>query len=451
MILRPYQQTAIREINAARMAGDRPLLVCPTGGGKTEIFLHLATTTAERVLIAVHRNELVEQISKRIGNYPHGIVQSGVRPRPTARVQIASIQTLVNRLDRYAPDVIIFDEAHHAVSNTWGRVIAAYPNAALVGVTATPCRLDGSGLRDAGFTILVQGPTTAELMQQGYLTPAHVYGVPLADTTGARVRFGDYVRADLDHIMSKPSITGDAIRHYRKFADGLPAIGFCISVAKAEETAEAFRAAGYAAASIDGKKSPMERRRLIRTLGNGCLQVLTSCDLISEGVDVPVVSCGILLRPTQSLGLYLQQVGRCLRPAPGKTHAVILDHVGNVMRHGMPDSPRVWSLDGPPRRTRATDPDDSPVRICLECYRAHDTAPVCPFCGFVYPAKPREIQQVDGDLQLLDWASVPEIPVAKPLEECRSLRDLQAFAKSRGMKPGWAWLRWQGMKGKGAA
>ncbi len=445
MNLRPYQSEGAALISSALARGQRPLYVCPTGGGKTETFLHITTTTSRRVLIAVHRNELVDQVSARLGDYPHGIVQSGRAPNPHARVQVASIQTLVNRLAQYSPELIIFDEAHHAVSNTWLRVLAAYPNAALMGVTATPCRTDGSGLRQAGFDTLILAPSVAELTAQGYLTPAQVY-VPKGgiSTEGARTRFGDFVKADIQKIV-KPAIVGDAIEYYRNLADRQPAIAFCISVQHAEDTAAAFRAAGYIAQCIDGSKSTPERRQLINGLRTGAIHVLTSCDLVSEGVDIPVVACGIFLRPTQSLGLWRQQVGRVLRVSPGKTHAVCLDHVGNTLRHGLPDADIDWTLDGRPVCRAERDPDDLPARVCLQCYRTHEPRPVCPFCGFVYPARPREIQQVSGELALLDaqWAATKSVSLERVAEwQCKTLEEFQALAAERGYKPGWAFHRW---------
>ena len=444
--LRPYQSDGIAAITASLARGQRPLYVLPTGGGKTVAFVHLARNYPGRVCILMHRGELIEQTSRALGDTPHGIIQAGRAPRPHARIQIASVQTLVNRLAAYSFDLIIVDEAHHTTAKSYRSIIAAYSHAALLGVTATPCRTDGTGLSDAGFDSLILGPSVAELTAQGYLTPAQVYaphgGV---DTSKLHSKYGDYVKKELSELMSKPSITGDAIAHYRRFADGQPAIAFCVSVERAEATAEMFRAQGYSAASIDGKKTPIERRQLIRALAAGTLNVLTSCDLISEGVDVPVVSCGIMLRPTQSLALWLQQIGRCLRPAPGKTHAVILDHVGNSLRHGMPESVREWSLYGAPVCRVQRDADDAPARCCLQCYRTHEPRPVCPFCGFVYPARPREIAEVSGELALLDaqWDAVKAVPVGRMEEwQCKSLADYQALAEERGYKPGWAFVRW---------
>lgn len=451
MKLRPYQQSGAADITAAIAAGERPLYVLPTGGGKTVLFCHLAANYQARVCILMHRAELIEQTSRALGDTPHGIIQANRPPNPHARIQLASVQTLVRRLARYQFDFVIVDECHHTTANTYQTILSAYPAAALLGVTATPCRTDGTGLRDAGYTTLILGPSVTELTAAGYLTPAQVYAPAAVDLSGVHTARGDYVRGELAAVMDKPAITGNAIAHYHRYAPGQPAIAFCVSVAHAEHTAAEFRAAGYAAASIDGRMTPIERRRLINALGNGSLNVLTSCDLISEGVDVPVVSCGIMLRPTQSMALWLQQIGRCLRPAPGKTHAVILDHVGNTLRHGLPDAPMAWNLDSAKRKPRAADPDDAPVRICLSCYRAHAPRPTCPYCGFEYPARPREIQQVDGELCLLEAAWAAARPILPGESAARTLEDFQRLAEERGYKPGWAFHRWQARQRKATA
>ncbi len=411
----------------------------------TVLFCHIARNYPGRVCILMHRAELIDQTSRAMGDTPHGIIQAGRVPNPYSRIQIASVQTLVNRLHIHDFDIVIVDEAHHTTAATYAKILAAYPHAALLGVTATPCRTDGTGLRDAGYTCLIQGPTTAELTAQGYLTPAKVYSFHGVDVSALHLRYGDYVKKELAALMRNPKIVGDAIEHYRRFSHGLPAIAFCVSVERAEATAADFRAAGYNAASIDGTKTPLERRQLIHWLRTGALDILTSCDLISEGVDVPVVSCGIMLRPTASLALWLQQMGRCLRPAPGKTHAIILDHVGNSLPHGLPDTPRRWSLDGVDKKSSDKEPGDVYNRSCHQCFRPHATAPICPYCGFVYPIQGRELEQVDGELSLLDaqWALTKPVSLeTQARRACRTLVDFLELEKQRGYKPGWAQIQY---------
>ena len=360
--LRPYQHTLREDIRAAFAAGHRQVLaVSPTGSGKSLLFIDMAIraiNAGRRVCIMLPRVELVHQVCKALGDFPHGVIRSGVTPIRHLPLQIASVQSLLRRTHLYEFDFLIVDETHHATSNTFMQILQAYPAAHVLGVTATPCRTDGRGLRDAGFTALVQGPTVRWLTDAGYLSPARVYAPGGLDVSGVK-RGTEFNRGELEEVTDRPVITGNAIEHYRRYADRQPAIAFCVSVAHAEHVALGFREAGYSAAAIDGKKTDSERARLIGALASGALHVLTSCDLISEGVDVPVVSAGIMLRPTQSRALWMQQMGRCLRSAPGKTHATILDHAGNSRRLGcLPDTEHVWSLDAPPAPRRSdADPD----------------------------------------------------------------------------------------------
>jgi superfamily II DNA or RNA helicase len=332
------------------------------------------------------------------------------------------------------PDLIVFDEGHHAVAGTWEKITKRHPRAHLLGVTATPCRADGKGLGGV-YDALIQGPSMQELIDEGYLVPPEVWAPGTVDLTGVRTRFGDFKRDELNAAMDKREITGDAVEHYARHCDRVPAICFCVSVAHAEHVAEQFRAAGYAADSVDGKLDQATRDKRIAALGNGGLHVLTSCDLISEGVDIPVVGAAILLRPTKSLGLYMQQVGRALRPAPGKTKAIVLDHVGNVERHGFPQMPRAWSLENGTEEPDVAAEAAKGVRVCHECHHAHEYAPACPLCGFEYPAEQVEPpKQVAGELQRLDMEEFVRLKY-----EAGSLKDMHTLAKELGYKSGWAW------------
>jgi len=461
LTLRDYQDSAVDEVRSAYARGHRaPLLTLPTGGGKTVIFSYIAEKAGakgKRVLILVHRRELLRQTSRTLDDFGvhHGMVAAGMTTFVGHHVQIASVQTLVRRLDRlrWVPDLIVVDECHHATGKTtWGKVLAHYPMAKILGVTATPQRLDGQGLGVASggiFDRLITGPTVAQLTAAGHLSPAVVFAPrQRVDLSGIHSRGGDFAVNEVADAMDKPTITGDAVAHYRSHCHGEPAIAFCASVSHAEHVAEAFKAAGYQAASIDGTMDSTTRAERIEDLGAGRLHVLTSCEIVSEGTDIPVVSAAILLRPTQSLGLYLQQVGRVLRPAPGKTRSVVLDHVGNCFRHGLPDDDREWSLEGRQKRPGAAS-DAEPVRQCPECYHVHRPAPQCPRCGFQYPVQSREVEEVEGELVAVDPA---EVRRAAKREQARakSLEDLVNLGRERGYKNPHAWARfvWQARQGR---
>ena len=441
--LRPYQQQAISDLRMAYRSGSAaPLLVAPTGMGKTVVFAAITQAAAARgrqVLILVHRRELIHQASAKLAaiGVDHGVIAAGITPA-NASVQVASVQTLIRRLDRAAaPDLIIIDEAHHAVSgNTWGRIIDHWPNSLLLGVTATPVRQDGRGLGSM-FDHLVLGPSTAELIATGYLTPARIYAPPpVADLTGIHRRAGDYAIDEVADRMDRPTVTGDAISHYQRIGAGQPAIAFCCNVKHAEHVCHAFKVAGIRSATLLGNTT--DRDALVARFAAGFIDVLVTVDVVSEGFDCPGAAVAILLRPTQSEGLYLQQIGRVLRPAQGKAAAIVLDHVGNVHRHGWPDDHREWSLDDRVARVRTTDVQAPTVRTCPECFAAFKPAPVCPCCGAKCVTQARQLKQVAGDLQELKREAVHQRITER--KKAQTLQQLIAVGQARGMKNpvGWA-------------
>jgi len=446
LILRHYQQQAITDLRGAYRDGARaPLLVLPTGGGKTIVMAEIMRSLAARgrsALVLVHRRELVAQTSQKLdlAGVDHGIIAAGTQPS-AAPIQVASVQTLVRRLDciTHPPDCVLIDEAHHATAGSWARVLGHWPGALRLGVTATPVRLDGRGL-SAVFDRLVLGPSVADLIFTGHLCPARLYAPPVrADLSRITRRGGDFAAGDAAERLDRPTVTGDAIEHYQRLASGQPAIVFCCTTQHAEHVAVSFRAAGHTAATLLGSTPSQERDQLVQQFAAGDLQLLVTVDVVSEGFDVPAASCAILLRPTASLGLYLQQVGRVLRPAPGKPHAVILDHVGNVHRHGFPDDPRDWSLDDRLRTGRGGNGHPAPsVRTCTTCFAAFKPAPVCPCCGaHCAPEPKRAMRQVDGELQELKRVNAQLR--ASERKRARTLPELLAIAAQRGYSPGWAY------------
>ena len=440
--LRPYQQQAISDLRMAYRSGAQaPLLVAPTGMGKTVVFAAITQAAAargRRVLILVHRRELIHQASAKLAaiGVDHGVIAAGIPPA-NAPVQVASVQTLIRRLQHVAqPDLIVIDEAHHAVAGSWRKVIDHWPNSLLLGVTATPVRQDGRGLGMV-FDRLVLGPSTAELMAAGYLTPARIYAPPpVADLTGIHRRAGDYAIDEAAERMDRPTVTGDAISHYQRIGAGQPAIAFCCNVKHAEHVCAAFNHAGVQAATLLGCTDPVRRDATVAGFAAGAIHVLVTVDVVSEGFDIPSAGCAILLRPTQSLGLYLQQVGRVLRPAPGKTAAIVLDHVGNVHRHGFPDDHREWTLADRERRAGSTGQPAPSVRTCEVCFAAFKPAPLCPCCGAACAPPPRVIRQQDGELKELQREAVQQRVAER--KKARTLPELLAVAKERGYSPGWA-------------
>lgn len=449
MILRDYQERGVQDIRGAYREGFMaPLFVLPTGGGKTVLFCYIAEAAAARgknVCIIVHRTELLSQTAEALG-FDCGLIKSGKTPRAHS-IQVASIGTLVNRTDQHDFDLLIYDEAHHCKAAQYERVREAYPKAKVLGVSATPVRLDNKGLGEF-FDTLIEGPSVSELTERGFLSPAKVYAPAIPTMANVRIKRGDFDKKALIEMMGDPKIVGDAVKHYRRLADGLPAIVSCVGIEHSKVMAKAFCDAGYRFVHIDGKTPEVERTGALEDLATGAIHGVTNCDILGEGVDVPVVACAILLRPTMSLGLCMQQIGRALRPAPGKTHAIIIDHAGNVLRHGLPDMVRNWTLDlTKPKVPKDGEEEEVKVRQCPECYAAHFPAPVCPYCGFEYEPEGRDVPFQPGELVEVDKKQLAAIHRAE-VRNAKGETELRRIAQERGYKMGWVWHQMQIRKGK---
>jgi len=420
--LRPYQVEAVAKLrNAWR---QRPILQLATGGGKTVVaaeIIRSAVAKGKRCLIVAHTREIVLQTARRFAEYGFNVstIMAG-EPEETSLVYCGSIQTLARR-ELPAVEVVIIDEAHHANSPSWKTLIDSYPNAAVIGLTATPLRLDGRGLNEAGFGAIIQAATMEQLIQEGFLVRPRIYSVPVAAVDATKKTGGDYTQAALDDFSR--TIMGNLVEHWKAYANGARTIVFACSIKHSRDIAEAF---GDQALHVDGTMSKEERAEAIRRLSEGDIRVITNCSIFGEGWDLPVLECAVLARPTLSLALYRQQCGRVLRSSPGKTEAVILDHAGNFHRHGSPLDELDWSLDGKPKRRT----DSPPGKTCPECYVVvHASAKLCPECGFVFDIKPREPDHVEGQLE--------EVKDSKPIRRA-VYTNLCATAWTRGYKIGWA-------------
>lgn len=438
MQLREYQQKAIADIREAFRTTRRVLLTMPCGAGKTILFTYMAhgvQSKGKRVLIQVHRKELLRQVSQALDSWGvrHAILNADNKGTPRANVVVASTFTLINRLKHFPePHLIVTDEAHHAAGgNTWNKILAHFPNAMSLGVTATPARTSGHGLREC-FDRLVLGPSVAELQAMGYLCPVEVYASKdTLDLRGLRTRGGDYVASDLEAAMDKPTLTGSAVDHYRRICDGKRAVAFCCSVKHAVDVATQFREAGYRAEHVDGGMEDFARDAALYRFSKGETQVLTSADLISEGWDVPGIEVVIGLRPTKSLILYVQQLGRGQRPAHGKDRCIYIDHAANTSRFGFIDEERDWSLDGVPQRQERE--RTLPIRVCPKCYAMHRPMPVCPKCGHIYVAAGRKVQQLDGELERISGPEEIAAAMAETQMQAR-YRILINIGKNRSME-----------------
>ncbi len=452
--LRPYQDKLVNDARDSFRRGNRATLIhLPTGGGKTVTASHIVHGAANKRKVCwwlCHRRELAGQASQTFHSFdiPHSTVRSGHIANPNATVQVASIQTIANRLDQLPePDLIVFDETHHIGAKTWDKIFRRYPNAKIIGLTATPWRLDGKGLGN-WYDVMVTGPTVAELIAMGSLSPYRLFAPSKPDLTGVETVAGEYSRGSLSKAMDKPAIVGDAIGHYRRLCAGKRAVAFAVGVEHSKNVAAEFRAAGIPAEHVDGSMADYERDAAVDRFRKGETLVLTNADLFGEGFDVPAIEAAILLRPTKSLSLYLQQVGRALRPMEGKDHAIILDHAGNSLTHGLPDDDREWSLRDRPKRAKGAAAEVS-VRQCTECFFVYRPAPVCPQCGHRHVGPVRAVETVEGTLEEVrrDEAKARRREQGK----AQTLEELRAYARKMGYKEGWAYRVYQSRQGRRAA
>ena len=440
-MLRDYQQDLYDKTASSFKQGyRRPLVVAPCGAGKSYLFSEMARRTNGEVLVLVHRNELKQQHYELLATL--GIENT----------RVETYQTEYRRLGCYPkPRLLIVDEAHLSRSNTWQKIIEYY-DTFTVGMTATPVRMDGRPLGDI-FDTLITGVDVRWLIENKRLAPYEYYAPTTVDTSAVRVSCGDYVISDLERLMNERAIYGDIVENYKRFAPGERTIVYCVSVQHARSVAEIFREAGFKSESLSADTPAAVRKRIIGDFRSGELTVLCNCTLLSEGISIDEISCVIMLRPTESVALGIQQMMRSMRYLPGKT-AKIIDMVGNYTRIGLPDDEREWSLSKPVPKRRTTDENGNfYIRCCPECYMTFATAPVCPFCGSEYPLHPREIQaKQEIELQRItaeEAAKVAEAKKVARVEQGRAgtFEELVRLGRSRGYKNPAAWAA-QVMRGR---
>jgi DNA repair protein RadD len=448
--LRPYQVEVIDRLRAATREQRRILLEAPTGSGKTIIaaaIVQFAIEKNRRVLFLAHRRELIHQAADKLlaSGIESGVILAGHPLNLELPAQVASIATLWSRAFRgsamEAPpaDLIVVDEAHHARARTYQKIIERYPEAIVLGLTATPCRGDGRGL-GASFDMLVECPGVQELIDLGFLVATKVYAPSTPDLCGVRVERGDYVERQLAERVDTPKLVGDVVEHWHRLADGRRTVVFATGVGHSIHIRDEFRRSGIAAEHIDGTTPVEERDAILARLSRGEIDVITNCMVLTEGWDQPDVACIVLARPTKSMGLYRQMVGRVLRPAPGKEHALVLDHAGATLEHGFVEDAVIWTLD-PDRRAANTahaargEHHRPGLAICPECSAVRISGKPCPACGWQPRPKPHAVDVADGELESL---SRDGRMTASVHDKDKFLRQLLWIVKERGYKTGWA-------------
>jgi DNA repair protein RadD len=451
--LRPYQIETVATFER-RVAGGckRIIVVAPTGGGKTLIgaaIIQAAVENWKRVLVVTHRREIIIQTSAKlqVQGVRHGIVLAGVSPRPLEPVQIASVQTLVRRAIRTdkmllpLADLLVIDECHHAPATTYRKIIDAYPNAVLLGLTATPCRGDGRGLGGI-FQMIIETPQVGALIEQGYLVKTRVYAPVDPNLKGVRVQAGDYAESQLAERMDVPKLIGDICVHWHKFGERRKTVAFAVNVSHSIHIRDEFIRSGVRAEHIDGSTPKAERDAILARLASGEIELVTNCMVLTEGWDLPEVGCAILARPTKKMGLYRQMIGRVLRPADGKHDAIILDHSGAVFRHGFAEDPVEWTLS-PDRRAesgthaaRCANGYGSRLLECSQCAAIRVAGEPCPHCGFLPRRPPRDVFIANGELGLVRDGRAQR-NTYDAVERARWHGMLTHIARDRGYKPGW--------------
>ncbi len=478
--LRPYQTDGIARVRAALERVARVLFVLATGGGKTVIASWIVLSALERgsrVLFVAHRRELIRQAFCKLVRNGIPVASIGIvmgdtpaargeelfpealgalsdaelwarfgRRRPNAPIQVGSIDTLRGRAKLGKLDLIIIDEAHRALARSYIELVGSYPEAAVLGLTATPYRADGRGLGDL-FDDLVVIATPSLLIREGFLVEPEVWTVPQRpDLSGVRVKGGDYEMGALSAACDRAELVGDIVEHWKRLANGTRTVAFACTVEHSRNIAARFVEGGVSAEHLDGETPTEERDAILARLERGETLVVSNCGVLCEGWDQPSVKCCILARPTKSTGLVMQQAGRILRPWQGHP-AIILDHAGCMLEHGLPQDDREFSLAGDARR--AKNAGDS-ARECPACHRVVPNGTrMCPACGEELPTGGggSDVAEVDGKL----------VPFAVTTGEERDLALLSALEMSwrkknasrpAPMKPGWILHRFKEKTGR---
>ena len=452
--LRSYQNDVLAEVDQVVGTGKRHIIVvAPTGAGKTIVasaIIEAAQSNSQHVLVLAHTREIIKQTSAKLfdNGIDHGIIQAGFMSRPDEPVQIASVQTLwtramrTNRMELPAADLLMIDEAHHCPASTYRKIIDAYPQAVLIGLSATPCSGDGRGLGGI-FDVIVECPQVAELIEQKYLVRTRVFAPVEPDLKGVETRVGDYVESQLAERMDRTNLVGDIVSHWHRYGEMRKTVCFAVNVQHSLHIRDEFIKSGVRAAHVDGSMPKPERDAVLARLASGDVDIITNCMVLTEGWDMPEVSCCILARPTRKMGLYRQMVGRVLRPAPGKVNAVVLDHSGAVFRHGFVEDRVDWTLDPDKRATSPTHARRlergycSRLLECSQCGSIRIAGEACQHCAFLPQRPPKAIVFSNGDLALVDRQRRAAQSISDPNEKMRWHGMLTHIAGERGYKAGW--------------
>lgn len=443
--LRPYQTQLITDLYQAINQGYRRIaIIAGTGAGKTVIGGQICADAEAKgcwLLFVVHLDVLVGQTYDKMKSFglQCGFIKAGWPEDPSAPIQIGSIQTMAKRdwWRQWPASIVFYDEAHTTAFSQVGQEILyrTHPQAIHLGMTATPYRL-GNGQMGDHFQTLVASPVPAELQRLGFLAPMTYYGMPSdsqIDLGGVRVIAGDFDERDLKNACDRPELIQRIVDEWQRLTPGKRTIAFCVDIDHAHHVADAFRSAGVAADVVEGGTPIKQRKRLYTDLGAGRLLVLTSCNVISIGFDEPSVEVGLMLRPTQSRALHIQQIGRVMRISPktGKTHGIILDQAGNLQRLGFPEDVTEYTL---PTSRNPQQGGAMPMKQCPLCNRVVWTfVQDCPGCHYHWPSEAAMV--TDDMVQFLSDDQLRQVDTAKMIQFFQVQRQREF---ENGVVPGWS-------------
>lgn len=434
----PYQTKLINEARNSLAKGNQAvLLVSPAGSGKSIIIAEIARLAIEKgghVMFFVHRRELIDQIKETFKADEIDLTHT----------TIMTVGRIKNRLGKLPkPSLIICDESHHSLAKTYQKIFDYYSDVPRLGFTATPWRMNGQGLHDI-YDDMVEGPSVRWLIDHCFLAPYTMYGWSPDRSNLKRSSTGDYTQSSMDEFAKK-IIRGKIVENWQEKANGRKTIVYCHAVWFSKQVAKLFNDAGIPAVHADSQTPPAERDQIMANFKAGKVKILCNVDLVSEGYDVKDCSCVVLLRPTESLVLYIQQAMRSMRYQPGK-HAIIIDQVGNYKRFGLPDVQREWTLaDRKKQGKKNSDNQDAPiVKTCDQCFAViNANCKICPFCGAEVEVEQIQIE-IDKEAKLTDvtdFKFTTNYLVTKKPAELNSMQELYAYAEAKGYKRGWAWYQ----------
>lgn len=449
--LRDYQKKAIEEARQLISQGKKSIMIqAPTGAGKGVILSHIihsATLKGSTVLFLVHRGEILKQISAYMKHFEieHGIIKSGEDYNYALPVQLASFQTIIRRMDYFTAkfDLVIIDEAHHATAETYLKVINAFKTKLILGFSATPTRKNGLGLGNL-FDAMVQVASIKFLTTSGFLAPIRYYAPVEPDLKGVKLKGGDYNETQLEPVMMQGELVSGIVEHWVKLGENRKTVVFATGVDHSIAVMETFAMHGIKSAHLDGKTGSDERIDILRAFRQGIIKVLVNCQILTEGVDIPDISCVILARPTKSLPMYMQMIGRGMRVVDGKKDMILLDHAGCVYEHGFVEEITNWKLSTTEKteNKKQKERDEKVARpiTCPECSSVYTGRLKCPECGTI-PKKEqfgKDVEYIDatlGEIRYIDKTKPPKVSMEVKQEW---FSQLAAYAKQKGYKDGWA-------------